>query len=182
MSDIFEFNLIGWEQLMRNFEELPTASMKKTVVRNALKKALVPVRDAAKQNAPVGETGDLQKSIKIGKLKPSQRKGKPQDRTVVTQYVGSTSRIAPYLEFGTEDRTLDAPSVVPIGGNLAQVESTGRISARPFLRPAWDANKGKLLELFAKEMRPQLNKSAARLAKRGAAGKLTKSQIRGLRG
>ena len=163
-------------------EELPTASMKKTVVRNALKKALVPVRDAAKQGAPKGKTGALAKSIKIGKLKTSQRKGKPRDRTTVTAYVGSTSGVAHLVEFGTKERTLQDSSAVPIGDGVVTVYGTGRMPANPFLRNAWDSRKGQLLATFASEMRIQLNKAAARLAKRGAAGKLTKSQSIGLRG
>ena len=47
-ADAFKFELVGLDQLLKNMEELPTASMKKTVVWNALKKALVPVREAAK--------------------------------------------------------------------------------------------------------------------------------------
>ena len=155
--------------------------MKKTVVRNALKKALVPVRDAARLGAP-RVSGDLAKSIKIGKLKPSQRKGKPRDRTTVTAYVGSSDPAAHLVEFGTQERTLSSSIAAPVGGSVVMIQTTGRISANPFLRNAWDTNRGRLLTIFAKEMEIQLGKAAARLAKRAGAGKLSKSQIRGLRG
>ncbi|MFV2082813.1 MAG: HK97-gp10 family putative phage morphogenesis protein, partial [bacterium] len=136
MAEVFSFELVGLEQLLKNMEELPTVAMKKTVVRNALKKSLKPVLEAAKQSAPKGETGALAKSIKIGKLKPSQRKGKPRDRTTVTAYVGSTSPIAHLIEFGTQERTLSSPVAAPIGGGVVMIHSTGRISANPFLRNA----------------------------------------------
>ena len=124
----------------------------------------------------------LAKSIKIGKLKPSQRKGKPRDRTTVTQYVGSTDPTAHLIEFGTKERTLSSSVVAPVGASVVVIQTTGRISANPFLRNAWDTKRGQLLTIFAGEMKVQLEKAAARLAKRAGAGKLSKSQIRGLRG
>jgi hypothetical protein len=57
----------------------------------------------------------------------------------------------------------------------------GRAPAIPFLRNAWDAAKDRIISIFAKEMKVELEKAAARLAKRAATGKLTKAQIRGLR-
>ncbi len=183
MAEVFSFDLIGLDQLLKNMEELPTIAMKKTVVRNALKKSLAPVLDAAKQSAPKGKTGILARSMKIStKLKPSQRKGKPRDRTTVTAYVGSTSRHAHLVEFGTQERTLQGPVVAPIGGGVLTVHRTGRMTANPFLRNAWDTRRGQLLPIFSREMKVQLEKAAARLAKRAGAGTLTKSQIRGLRG
>ena len=182
-QELFTFELVGLEQLLKNMEELPTIAMEKTVVRNALKKSLAPVLDAAKASAPKGKTGILARSMKIDtKLKPSQRKGKPRDRTTVTAYLGSTSRHAHLVEFGTQERTLQSPVAAPIGGGVVTVRTTGRMPANPFLRNAWDTRKGQLLPIFAKEMKVQLEKAAARLAKRAGAGTLTKSQIKGLRG
>ena len=181
--DVFKFELVGLDQLLKNMGELPTVAMKKTVVRNALKKALVPVLDASKQAAPRGPTGNLQRGIKIStKLKPSQRKGKPRDRTTVTMYVGSTMPHAHLVEFGTKERTLKSPVVAPIGDGVVTVQTTGRMPANPFLRNAWDSKRGQLLPIFAAEMKIQLEKAAARLAKRAGAGTLTKSQVRGLGG
>ena len=183
MAEVFSFELRGLEQLLKNMEELPTVAMKKTVVRNALKKALGPVLVAAKQSVPRGKTGNLARGMKIStRLKPSQRRGRPRDRTTVTAYVGSTMPHAHLIEFGTKERTLKRSSVAPIGGGLLTVHRTGRMPANPFLRTAWDGNRSRLLPIFATEMRVQLNKAAARLAKRGGAGTLTKTQVRGLRG
>jgi len=47
----FNFELHGMKELMDALSELPTMSMKKGVVRNALKKAALPVKEAAKANA-----------------------------------------------------------------------------------------------------------------------------------
>ena len=186
----FSFKLVGMEQLIRNLNELPTVAMKKTVLRNACKKALIPVRDAARENAPYDprETSGFSRSrhlrdtIEVStKLKPSQRKGQITDRSKVTVYVGSTSPHAHLVEFGTKDRTLDNPTVAPMRDGFAFIRRTGRMPANPFFRRAWDATKDRIMAIFSAEMKTQLEKSAARLAKRAATGKLTKAQIRGLR-
>ena len=183
MTEVFRFDLFGVEQLLKNLEELPTAAMKKTVVRNDLKKALGPVLVAAKQSVPRGPTGNLARGMKIGtRLKPSLRKGRLRDRTTVTAYVGSAMPHAWLVEFGSKERTLKSPTVAPIGDGVLTVHRTGRMPANPFMRNAWDGNKSQLLPIFATEMRVQLDKAAKRLAKRAGAGTLTKSQIKGLRG
>lgn len=183
MAEVFEFHLAGLDQLLKNLEELPTIAMKKTVVRNALKKALGPVLHAAKQSVPRGPTGNLARKLKIGtRLKPSLRRGRPRDRTTVTAYVGSASPHAWLVEHGSKERTLKSPVVAPIGDGVVTVRRTGRMPANPFLRNAWDGNKARLLPIFAKEMEVQLGKAARRLARRAGAGTLTKSQIKGLRG
>ncbi|HON00633.1 MAG TPA: HK97 gp10 family phage protein, partial [Acidobacteriota bacterium] len=109
----FSFELKGVKELTRLLDQLPTVAMKKTVLRNALKKAGNPIAEAAKANVPV-VTGRLRDSIKVStSLKPSQRKGR-QDRSVVTVYVGASSPVAHLVEFGTVERTLDEPRPVKL--------------------------------------------------------------------
>ena len=47
----FSFELVGLKETMDALEKLPTLSMKKTVVRNALKKSALPIKEAAQANA-----------------------------------------------------------------------------------------------------------------------------------
>ena len=172
----FSFELKGVKELTRLLDQLPTVAMKKTVLRNALKKAGNPVAEAARANVP----GGLRDSIKVSpSLKPSQRKGR-QDRSVVTVYVGSSSPVAHLVEFGTVERILDEPRLVKLGDRWIRITTTGFVSPNPFLRRAWHAMKMPALGIFADEMKNELYKSAGRLAKRAAAGKLTASQVRGL--
>ena len=174
----FSFELKGVKELTRLLDQLPTVAMKKTVLRNALKKAGSPIAEAARANVPV-VTGGLRDSIKVSpSLKPSQRKG--QDRSVVTVYVGSSSPVAHLVEFGTVERILDEPRLVKLGDRWIRITTTGFVSPNPFLRRAWHAMKMPALGIFADEMRNELYKSAGRLAKRAAAGKLTAAQVRGL--
>lgn len=135
----FSFELKGVKELTRLLDQLPTVAMKKTVLRNALKKAGSPIAEAARANVPV-VTGGLRDSIKVSpSLKPSQRKG--QDRSVVTVYVGSSSPVAHLVEFGTVERILDEPRLVKLGDRWIRITTTGFVSPNPFLRRAWHAMK-----------------------------------------
>ncbi|MHC1623705.1 MAG: hypothetical protein ACXQTR_03850, partial [Candidatus Methanospirareceae archaeon] len=73
----FKFELHGLKETMDALSELPTLSMKKTVVRNALKKSAIPIKDRAKQNAQgikIENPSVIANSIKVGtSLKRSQK-------------------------------------------------------------------------------------------------------------
>ena len=42
----------------------------------------------------------------------------------------------------------------------------GHVPAKPFMRPAWDTNKGGVLRTIGREIGPRIEKEAARLAKK----------------
>lgn len=166
----FKFELHGLKETMDALEQLPTLSMKKTVVRNALKKSSIPIKEAAQQNAqglPI-EGKDIEQSIKIGtSLKKSQR-GRT-DRSRVTVYVGSSHPLAHLFEFGTAERYTKKDAY------------RGFMPAMPFMREAWDSQKKVALGLLKQELWKALEKAAKMLAKKAAKGTLTKGQIAGLR-
>ena len=166
----FNFELHGMKELMDALSELPTMSMKKGVVRNALKKAALPVKEAAKANAQSlpFDNKAIVDSIKVGtSLKKSQR-GR-QDRSRVTVYVGSSHPLSHLFEFGTSERFTKTGA------------ARGHISPHPFMRTAWDANKKIALGRIGEEMWKAILKSARLLAKKAAKGTLTKGQRAGLR-
>lgn len=178
-KDAFSFELAGVKEILAMFDQLPTVAMRKTVIRNALKKAGQPIAEAAKANVPV-RSGRLRDTIKVStSLKASQRGGK-FDRSRVTVYIGSSSPVAHLVEFGTVERILKEPRMVLLNGRWVKVRSTGFVSPNPFLRNAWDAMKHKALKTFAGEMEQQIYKAARRLRKRAEKGTLTKRQIEGL--
>jgi len=165
----FKFELHGLKELMDAMDELPTMSMKKGVVRNALKKAALPIKEAAKANAQSlpFDNKAIVDSIKVGtSLKKSQR-GR-QDRSRVTVYVGSSHPLSPLFEWGTSERFTKTGA------------ARGHISPHPFLRGAWDANKKIALERIGEEMWKAILKSAKLLSKKAAKGTLTAGQKRGL--
>lgn len=165
----FRFEIHGLKETMDALEQLPTASMKKTVVRNALKKAAVPIKDKAQTNAQglPFDSKSIAQSIKIGTtLKRSQR-GR-QDRSRVTAYVGSSHSLAHLFEFGTAQRYTQKGAY------------RGYIPPMPFLREAWDSQKKVSLELLKEEIWKALEKSARLLARKAERGTLTAKQRRGL--
>jgi len=165
----FKFEIVGLKECMDALSELPTMSMKKGVVRNALKKAALPVKEAAKANAQSlpFDNKAIVDSIKVGtSLKKSQR-GR-QDRSRVTVYVGSSHPLSHLFEFGTSERFTKTGA------------ARGHISPHPFLRTAWDANKKIALGRIGEEMWKALEKSAKLLSKKAAKGTLTAGQKRGL--
>ena len=164
----FKFELHGVKETMAALEQLPTLSMKKTVVRNALKKAAIPIRDAAKIKAGSikYDADNIVKSIHVDTKLTRKRR---RDRSRVTVYVGPSHPLAHLFEFGTAQRFTKKKNAY-----------RGYITATPFLRQAWDEKKMVALDVLKKELWEQIKKSARRLAKRAEAGKLTKTQIAGL--
>jgi len=165
----FNFELHGMKELMDAMEQLPTMSMKKGVVRNALKKAALPVKEAAQANAQSlpFDSKSIADSIKVGtSLKKSQR-GR-QDRSRVTVYVGSSHPLSHLFEFGTAERFTKTGA------------ARGYIPPMPFLRQAWDSNKKIALSRLKEELWKAIEKSAKLLAKKAAKGTLTAGQKRGL--
>lgn len=166
----FKFELHGLKELMNAFDQLPTQSMKKGVVRNALKKSALPVKEAAEANAhrlPV-DSKDIAESVKVGtSLKKSQR-GRV-DRSRVTVYVGSSHPLAHLFEFGTAERFTKKGAY------------RGHIPPMPFMRDAWDNGKHVSLSILREELWKSLQRAARLLAKKAERGTLTKGQIAGLR-
>nr|MDD5511484.1 HK97 gp10 family phage protein [Dehalococcoidales bacterium] len=165
----------GLKECMDALEQLPTLSMKKTVVRNALKKCAAPIAEDAKNNAPwapkpkeYAKSKHFRDTIKVStSLKASQR-GR-FDKSRVTVYVGSTAPHAHLIEFGTTARFTKSGAY------------RGFTSPVPFMRNAWDNNKMKSLNMLKEELWKSLEKSAKLLAKKAAKGTLTKGQRAGLR-
>lgn len=165
----FTFKITGLQECMNALEQLPTVSMKRGVVRNALKKAAVPIKDKAQTNAQglPFDSKSIAQSIKIGTtLKRSQR-GR-QDRSRVTAYVGSSHSLAHLFEFGTAQRYTQKGAY------------RGYIPPMPFLREAWDSQKKVSLDILKDEIWKALQKSARLLARKAEKGTLTAKQRAGL--
>lgn len=161
----FSFELQGLKELDSMLKQLPKR-MGKTVLRNALKKAAIPIRDAAKANVPRGPTGNLEESITIAtQLKKGQRRRKIREKDTVEMFVGSTAPHAHLVEFGTVERFRK-------GGG-----ATGEMPASPFLTNAWDATKNEALDILRKEILTELVKAAERLRKRAIKGTLGKRMV-----
>lgn len=135
----------GLRELDAALGELPKATGKATL-RRVLKKAAEPLRAKAEQLAPK-LSGALALSVAIGtKLTRRQaRMAKKAPKSTVEMYVGPNNAAAVPQEFGTHDQR-----------------------AQPFMRPAWDAEQDGVLVSIGEQLGPEIEKSAARLAKRRA--------------
>lgn len=133
-------------------------STAKGVVRRVLKKTLEPVRDVAdaySAHFPIAVTS---------RLAPRQRGIARGDFVgkIVTMYVGPTEQDgshAPHahlIEFGTAPRF------------HASGKYVGAVSPDPFMRPAWDQYRGKILEELGRLMWVEIAKSVARRQARAA--------------
>lgn len=133
----------GLSELIAGLEELTKATAT-NVQKRALKEAAAPIEADAKLKAP-RLTGLLQRSIDIGsKLSPRQRSSPKLSKVEV--YVGP-----PSMERG----------IVAEFGSVKQ-------SPKPFMRPAWDANKTKALATIKDNLKTEIDKAAQRAARKAA--------------
>jgi HK97 gp10 family phage protein len=149
------FKFEGLKELDRALAELPKATGK-NAARRALKKAADPIDEEASAAAPF-LSGRLERSVIAGtRLTRSQRSGgarltasgfRSSAKNYVELHVGTALSRGIFMEFGTYK---DDPE--------------------PFMRPAWEANKHEALDIIKAELRVEIDKAAARLARKVAKG------------
>jgi HK97 gp10 family phage protein len=124
----------------------------KAVLRRVADKALQPMAETARQLAPDDpETGgnDLKASITVGgKLTARQARlaRKDQNKSTVTRYMGTADPAGIQQEFGNVNH-----------------------GPQSFMRPAFAQHARGAIDIVAKELGPEIERTAARLAKRRAA-------------
>lgn len=140
----------GLDEIQEALRKLPDSTAK-GVIRRVLKSRAQPIADHARQLVPVDE-GHLRNSIRVGtKLTRRQKRAHvKRDPSDVEMFIGAGPHPQAHMqEFGTSQH-----------------------GAQPYLRPAWDAGKMRLLEGIKDDMWKEIRKTAERRAKRAAkAGK-----------
>lgn len=161
----------GLRDLERALAELGKPSRQKAVARRALKKAAVPMVEAASANAPV-LSGSLQASIHAGTKTSDGNAGK---RAFAAVMAGGGSR----GEAGAAARAANAATSnlveLHVGPGqhpqaIFQEFGTEHHEPQPFMRPAWDETSGGMVESIKAELAADIAKTAARLARRAAKG------------
>lgn len=143
--------ITGIRECEAALDEMPTATAR-NVLRRALSNAAKPVEATAKAHAPVNQ-GVLKADITTAtQLTKRQRRKQPRHKAT-TVYVG-------------------------VGGKRASVShlpeyGTSHSAPQPYMRPAFDANAGRVIEAFKIELRSEIEKAKAR-ARRKAARTLAK--------
>lgn len=139
----------GLRELEVALRELPKATGK-NVLRRVLREIAEPIAAEAAASADT-VSGDLARSFGVGtKLSPNQskkhRKMFKDDRAAVEMFVGAGALPQAHLEeFGSINN-----------------------SPTPMLRPAWDSHSGSMLVNVSKKLWTEIDKAAARYAKKMA--------------
>lgn len=149
-------HLEGFRELERALSELPKATGK-NVLRRVAKGALEPMADVAAARAPE-DTGKLSFSISVSEkatARATWNKGKFRSApsTGITMAMGPARfggvlNYAAFAEFGT----IDTPAFA-------------------FMRAAWDGGAMKALDYIKTNLRIEIEKSAAKLARKAARAK-----------
>ncbi|QPI73930.1 HK97-gp10 family putative phage morphogenesis protein [Sphingobium sp. Cam5-1] len=138
------FKLEGLKELEAALGQMPRATARATGLR-ALRLGAEPIARAARRLAPVAE-GNLVESIDVGtNLARSQR--------------GDRGAVAP-LEIHI------GPGQQPQA--IAQEFGTYKDPAQPFMTPAWEAERMNALDVVGTALGIEVEKTAARLAKKRA--------------
>ena len=122
-------------------------------VAKTLRKTMKPARDAAERHAPYGniawsdDPGRLKRNIMLVRDKYPRRVGMTELYTIKPRTKSRARRDDPqnawywhFVEFGTSQQ-----------------------SAQPYLRPAWDENKGRLIPNFSQEMGKEIERIGKRM-------------------
>jgi HK97 gp10 family phage protein len=157
---IFRAELHGAKELEAALNALPKR-IGKAAVRRALLKAGKPIAADAAARVAV-RSGKLKRTIRVStQLSKRQRRGRARGAVKgrVDVYIGAgPSRHAHLVEFGTAPR------------QQRNGKQVGAVAAQPFMRPAWEAGKGRALNSFSKMLWEEIEKAVKRLAKKAAKG------------
>lgn len=160
----------GLKELEAALMELPKATGK-NVLRRALISAATPMADSARNMAPV-RSGALKRSIKIGKVKfSSGSAGKrafaeAMARGASRAEAGAATREA--NEGSSEDITSALLVLGPGRNPQATFQEFGTVHHPPhaYMRPAWDQGKANAAETIKNELKSEIDKAVARIARK----------------
>jgi len=136
----------GLDEVIKNMEAIKD-ELKGDPLRASLRKALTPIVNEAKANAPV-DTGRLRDAIKTRPLPPDDiPAGFSDGQELFVVSSRKKDKDAPdnawywhFVEFGTKNQ-----------------------KRKPFLAPAFDGKRKEAIDVFVQEMRAQLEKNVKRI-------------------
>lgn len=166
MANSARMDVQGLADVERALDNL-RKSVGRSVLRRSLRKAAAPMRDRAKELAPVDD-GDLRDSIIIGGMlnksqRSKHRKLTADERSAIELFVGPSYKLGAggrhghLVEFGTE------PHIV--GGVFAGAQHPGT-APQPFMRPAFDAEAVPTIERLKPLLWAEIDRTARRQAKK----------------
>lgn len=166
MTKSVRMNVQGLAEVEKALDNLGK-SVGRSVLRRSLRKAAAPMRDRAKELAPVDD-GELRDSIIVGGMLNKSQRSKhrnltAEERSAVELFVGPSYKLGAggrhghLVEFGT------APHIV--GGLFAGAQHPGT-ALQPFMRPAFDAEARPTIERLKPLLWAEIDRAARRQAKK----------------
>lgn len=149
------FDIPGLADLDRALGELPKATARNTLRRTGLKalepfvakvRSMAPI-DADPESSPKRPPGTLRDSYIAGtKLNKSQAKSaRKEGKSFAEVYAGTNDPAGVQTEFGNAHQ-----------------------SPQPHARPAWESTQSEVVKLIGEQLGTEIEKAAARLAKKAA--------------
>ncbi|MGE4339152.1 MAG: HK97-gp10 family putative phage morphogenesis protein [Pigmentiphaga sp.] len=169
-------NISGLKELNAALEGLPK-SIQRNALRRVLNRAGEPIAQAASANAP-RDTGELRDSIAVS-ARLKNNVGRKEYAEVMRS--GGTKDDARAALRGARRAAKGQGSFAEIHVGPAEPQANKRRNAikrivqefgsstqpgQPYMRPAWDANKGRALEIIKADLAAEVDKAAKRYAKR----------------
>lgn len=143
----------GLDETLRALGQIPEVVTQQNALRRALVKAAQPMADAARAMAPDDPqtpAPDLKSSIAVATQLTKRHRAEKEHEVEV--YVGPTAQVG--------------RSVLSYASNVEF--GTFRAAPRPYLRPAFHAEGGKVMEILRKELVAEIEKAVARIARKQA--------------
>lgn len=164
----------GLKELEASLSDLPKTVARNTL-RRALRKAAQPIHDLARSNAPYDpdrkQGTHLRDSIfilaKVRNLTGLKEFGETLHGGGTREEAVSALRTARREAGGGESRAEVSVGTSAPHAHLVEF-GTVKMSAEPFLRPAWDATKDQALALISTELATEIEKTRARAARKAA--------------
>ncbi len=161
----------GLKELEDALRELPKATAKNTI-RRALAAASIPIADQAQSLIVVRR---VKPAIVATKVKfSSGAAGKRAFAEALARGAtrGEAGEAARQANRETSDDATTTSGVLSIGPTKRAFYGfefgTVRQAPQPFMRPSWDSNKLNALEIIKTELKDQIEKARARLARKAA--------------
>lgn len=164
----FSISIDGLADLDRALAELPKATARNVLVRS-LKAAAQPMKEEAASRAPV-MTGGLRSSIIITERKPrNYDAGKIAYSQTLSNFGTKSEAVAAMRAARAANPNSFAEIFMgPVRSEVGRFQEFGtqHSAPRPFMRPAWDNNKEKAVDIFKAQLSTEIERAARRLAKR----------------
>lgn len=176
MARLVTVSIDGLRELDQALGQLTKATAR-NVVKRVLVKAGAPIAEAASHMAPK-DTGELSSSVVVSS-KVQNSVGKAEYAEAMRQGLGKDAALKALRGARRSAKGKDSFGVVLVGPTQAKtkkdaikriVQEFGSVNqpGQPYMRPAWDQNKDKALDIITGELGGEIQKAAARAAKRAA--------------